>query len=189
MLTMMKCLLLVLIYFGLFVSNGFSQSVVSETVSLIKAAPDANEFKGNISVEPEVNDCHSIDFNINVSYTAKEGLSESEPFGIFYPGIQFKFSGKSCLPAKSATYTAMYEIDIKAGEGSRMGIRGGKIITTGPVNVTGSVSMLIDKSKPVFEVIGSADDPLVLLLTEKGFKYVSGKGSVKVSNGKTYQFQ
>jgi hypothetical protein len=158
--------------------------VASEDL-LIKDASDG-EYKGTISVASTGADCRSVRFSIDVTHAGSQ--PQGMDFGIFYPGITFRFGEHSCIPAKETPFNAGYNVSMKPGPGAGMGLVEGKLVSSGPMLLSGNVSMAMSASGAVIAFDSSLSDPLVFQLTKSGYQYVSGTGGVKLPSGKVYMF-
>jgi hypothetical protein len=69
-----------------------------------------------------------------------------------------------------------------------MGLVEGKLVSSGPMLLSGNVSMAMSASGAVIDFDSSLSDPLVFQLTKSGYQYVSGTGGVKLPSGKVYTF-
>ncbi len=159
--------------------------LLSSPEVIIKDAGE-NEFQGTISVSAAEADSRSVKFNIDVTSNSNAGLS-TDGFDIFYPGIKFTFVGCSCIPANGTKYIADNHVSITAGAGGGMALVDGQLVSTGPMMVSGTVSIALTPDANVIEFT-SATDPLVFLLTKNGYQYISGTGTVKLPDGKIYKF-
>lgn len=142
------------------------------------------ELKGTISASANPSDCRSVTFTIG------DVLADHapDPFYVFYPGIEFRYFGHSCIPARGSPAKLAFHVDTKAGPGASMGLDNGRLVSSGPVIVSGSVAMSTPIGNAVIDFSASTDQPLVFQLTKNGFQYVSGSGSVTLPGGKTYKF-
>ncbi len=152
---------------------------------LIKDASDG-EYKGTISAASTAADCRSMRFSIDVTHAGSQ--PQGMGFGLFYPGITFRFGEHSCIPARATSFNAAYNVSATPGPGAGMGLVEGKLVSSGPMLLSGSVSMAMSASGAVIDFESSLSDPLVFQLTKGGYQYVSGTGSVKLPSGKVYTF-
>ncbi len=160
----------------------YCQKIVPEAKSILIVSKGST-YKGKITLKSTDDGCRSMNLDVDVSITSKKGVTD---FELFYPGIEFEFTNDCCLPARKTPYTKRQSVQFEASGG--MGFEEGELVSRGPIEATGRISLVVDKSKPVFEISTSLDEPLVLILTKRGFEYVSGRGSVKVPSGKLYEF-
>jgi hypothetical protein len=121
-------------------------------------------FSGRIIVTSSDTDCRNVNFELHTKYSGSEGLPSSN--GIFYPGVDFEFVGHSCLPAKGSQFHAQYDESVEPDEGGSMGLSGGAITSSGPTNLSGSVSMTVPQAEPDVEFTSAPDAPASLSVEE-----------------------
>lgn len=146
------------------------------------------DFTGVITISSKANNSRQILYSIDVIYEGKDGILPNF-FEIFYPGLKFIFIGNSCIPDKSRGYDSICNIRHEV-EGGTMGLKDGKIVTsgTGRIRISGTINMLVADKASVYEIQTLSSEPFVLQLTKAGFKYLSGKGIVKLPDGKIFDF-
>lgn len=169
------------------------KDLIQEAASFV-LNPTGVEPTGAITIESVGTDCRQVRFSAQVvlNYDGAGGALPQAGDVLYYPAVKHTYVGHVCLPDKGASFNARINLDILKPKGSsaRMGFRdGAAVASNGPINVTGTVSMAVADNAPVFEIESDPSDQLVLVLTNRGYKYVSGKGTVKAPNGKLYDFR
>jgi len=171
--------------------SGTPAKTITEMAPLV-ISRQAEVMNGTIRVEARNGDSMVPVFSIDVSVTAAPGKDIAlapHLFELYYSGIVFEFVGTICLPAKGARTTSVDEISVKAEGSGGFGLEEGKIISKGPLKVTGSIYSTIAEGSPVYTITGNGSDHLRLMVLREGFQYVSGDGSVRVPEGKKYSFE
>ena len=159
---------------------------------LIISDVDGQQFSGTIKVTGQTTDCHAVDFvmqDVHIKSDSEGGSTKSPAnFSIFYPGITFQFADHVCIPAKGATVRYRSNVSITPEPGGGMGLSGGALVTRGGFIVTGRETVIPPHASSAVEFDPSPQAPLVFELTDKGFRYISGMGIVKLPSGKVYKF-
>lgn len=163
------------------------ENIIPHSYSLVRDFPDG-DFSGEINISSKENQCRQIIYSVDVIYDGKGGFGEEGSFQIFYPGIKFKFMGDICIPDKGESYNFRFHVRNEVAEGGSMGLVDGKLVTTGPIKISGTIDMFSANDASVYKIQSISSEPLVLLLTKIGFKYISGKGTVTIPNGQKFDF-
>ncbi len=69
-----------------------------------------------------------------------------------------------------------------------MGFKNGKMVSSGPMLITGNISTAIPSKSQVLVFDSSEGNDLVFELTAGGYRYVSGKGTLELPGGVKYTF-
>lgn len=162
--------------------------VVTEIASMLKSG--SIRAKGMIVITSRTADC------LEPSYSGEfEALGDPVPelpvavmrgpavFLSFLPGVQHKFIGHVCWPGPESALTSVTEKGTTGGD-----YRGDTVILDSPISITEGSFVIATQSR-VFEIKSDASDPLVLQITPKGYKHISGKGTIRTPMGKIYSFR
>jgi hypothetical protein len=151
------------------------------------------KFSGTIAVTADSSDCRIVEFTVDkvrVAPAAGEDSANMSPdaFSIFYPGITFRFANHSCIPAKGTSPGIHFNLEVNGEPGASMGLQNGRLVTSGPLIVSGKNTTGAPFAASIIDIEPSTSDSLVFELTEQGYRYISGTGSVKLPSGKVFKF-
>jgi len=155
---------------------------------------DANgqKFSGTIKVTADAAQCRSVSFemhDVRIIHSSEEKFTKSPgAFDIFYPGISLRFVGHACIPSKGSSLSLNPDISIEPEPGGSMGLDHNQLVTAGALIVTGKESLVAPFADSTIDFEASPDDALIFQITESGYQYTSGTGSVRLPSGQVYNF-
>ena len=169
------------------------QPILLSSKELMIGDAHGQKFSGTIAVTGDVNDCRLVTYEVNdvrVSPADGEGSAHmsAATFETFSPGVTLVFRAHSCIAASGTSSGIKYHLDLKGEPGAAMGIDDGQTVTDGPLIVSGTETAAPPFATSLVDVDPSSSDPLVFELTTSGYRYISGKGSVKLPSGKVFGF-
>lgn len=100
----------------------------------------------------------------------------------FVPGVQHKYVGRICLPARWESATVSEHVD---GTGKT---EGGLWYFDGPISVNGEFSYNPKQGARFFEITSMGSSGLVLELTRNGYTHISGRGRIVTPKGQEFVF-
>jgi hypothetical protein len=106
----------------------------------------------------------------------------------FEPGVQHHFSGRVCIPMPSLPYME----DARANAAFHTVLVKDDYVKAidGPVEFSGSATFAPkDGVGKVFIVESNTSEPLLFVVTQQGYRHLSGKGSLVTPDGHRYEFQ
>ena len=175
-------------------------SLVSEAKDLVYRIGDL-EYSGRASYTPDAADCRKakVESEIIIKYSDTPHFVPTDITILYFPGVEHHFSGRTCFPTQQARvgreeYLLFETKDVPQAarvipDGNLSSKTFGEMLArNGNVRIRGSANFSVNAESPVFEITAEGDQPFVLRLTDEGYKYVSGKGTVKSPNGKSYRF-
>jgi hypothetical protein len=101
---------------------------------------------------------------------------------------EMRFDEVSAVYALFGQFYIGVRLPVEKLEGGSMGLSGGAITSSGPTNLSGSVSMTVPQAEPDVEFTSAPDAPLLFQLRSDGYHYISGSGTVKLPSGRVYTF-
>ncbi len=155
---------------------------------------DANgqKFSGIIKVTADAAECRSVSFemhDVRIIHSSEEKFTKSPgAFDIFYPGISLRFVGHACIPSKGSSLSLNPDISIEPEPGGSMGLDHNQLVTAGALIVTGKESLVAPFADSTIDFDASPNDALIFQITESGYQYTSGTGSVRLPGGQVYNF-
>ncbi len=162
---------------------------IPETKVLIKRLPSTTvTIEGTVAIRSLEDDCRQLGIGLQVSKSGKGAMPTL--FEVYYVGLQFEFVNAVCLPTKGVgTNLNENSGGIKVGSFSSSSGSPYADEIAAPDMVVQVYKKSVSSKAPVFKIKPTnADENLVFVLTKDGFKYVSGKGTLKTPSGKVYTF-
>jgi hypothetical protein len=106
---------------------------------------------------------------------------------MFLPGVRHSYSGKACLPAADMNFKIV-DGNIHADTESNGRTEIGRMTVSGPAEITCTIGLDPANQAKAFQIRSTGAKPLVLEVTKRGYRYVSGSGTVQTPSGKRFNF-
>ena len=156
---------------------------IPETESV---AQTSTRFLNEARISARSGNCFELDFLHDLTDKGQKIFDTTREFGVFSlnsSGTTYTFIGTVCIPEQEFEMTLR---DLNFGQPQKT--ENGKWVAAGPAEITGKALINFEDRSRVFEVSGNTTNPLILLLTPHGYKYMKGSGTVTTPGGKKYSF-
>jgi hypothetical protein len=160
-------------------------------VVAVKPDPSGVEASGDVKFRGTEGDDLSIFLSGGITLVYKRG----EPTSVrtlYFPGIRHQFHGRCRMPVSPSEITDGYLNFFLHNTGSTNlsmeMTENGMVMKEGTGLWEGTGKLIFEKKSQVLDITASESHPLTFLVTLQGYKYQSGKGTVRLPNGKDLSF-